>query len=280
MKTVFLSDIDDALATPYSRLTEAQLKRAGEAPCGLFIAESLNVISAAAEAGFTPVSFLAEEKRIPSIEEVFGELFPDVPILTAPPEELARLTGFSLSRGVLCAMERKPLPSLGEVLEGAERIAVLEGIVDPANVGSIMRSASALGMDAVLVAANCCDPLHRRAARVSMGGVFRIPYTVLPCIEGCANSAEIGLLHEFGFTAAAMALDVDSIGLEDERIAGAQKLALIFGTEGSGLSAETLSACDIKVIIPMQNGMDSLNVAASAAIAFWETGKQKRRLRG
>ena len=271
MKTVYIDDLDNAAALPYSHLTEAQLKRAGDFPCGLFIAESLNVISAAADAGHSPVSFLAEEKRISGIEEAFGERFADAPILTAGPDTLKRLTGFGLSRGVLCAMERKPLPKAEELLRGARRVAVLEGIVDPANVGSVMRSAAALGIDAVLLAANCCDPLHRRAARVSMGGVFRVPFAVLPCLERDKNAVDLSLLRSFGFLSAAMALEKDSLRLDDERVMGAEKLALVFGTEGAGLSPATVSSCDLTVMIPMENGMDSLNIAVSAAIAFWQT---------
>lgn len=277
MRTVFIESITHELAAPYSRLTEAQLRRAGDAPNGLFIAESLNVILAAAQAGCSPVSFLAEEKRIPAIEEAFGDRFADVPILTASRETLEMLTGFELSRGVLSAMRRAPLPSVEEALAGARRIAVLEGITDPTNVGSVMRSASALGMDAVLIGANCCDPLHRRAARVSMGGVFRVPYAVLPCLDENKNTVDLRIVKRLGFTTAAMALCEDSVSLEDARIMNSSKLALVFGTEGRGLSPLTIEACDMTVMIPMRNGMDSLNIAACAAIAFWQTGQQMSR---
>ncbi|MBO4563077.1 MAG: RNA methyltransferase [Clostridia bacterium] len=272
MELIHIENISCPEAAPYAELTGAQLRHAGEGR-GLFIAESLLVAAAAAEAGYRPVSFLAEEEKFRRIEEAFPDL--DAPVYTARPEALERLTGFRLSRGVLCAMERIPLPSPEEVLKCASRIAVLEGITDPTNVGAIFRSAAALGMDAVLVGSSCCEPLHRRAARVSMGAVFRIPWAVLGA-AGDGIGTDVGFLRERGFTTAAAALSPDAIPVTDPALRNATRLAVLLGSEGNGLAKETIAACDMTVTIPMAHGVDSLNVAAASAVLFWETGKSRK----
>lgn len=269
-----LNDLKSAEAAPYARLTEAQLRRAGEGR-GLFIAESLKVISSALEAGYRPVSLLSGKDHIERIEAEIGSMLGETPVLTAPDEELGALTGYKLSRGVLCAMERKPLPSVGDVLKGASRAAVLEGVSDPTNVGAIIRSAAALGMDAVLVAANCCDPLHRRAARVSMGAVFKIPWAVLDCREDDRNSIDPAPLQKEGFKLCAAALEKNSICADDPRLNAEPRLAIVLGSEGNGLEKATIEACDETVMIPMAHGMDSLNVAAASAVLFWELAKRQ-----
>ncbi|MBQ9980078.1 MAG: RNA methyltransferase [Oscillospiraceae bacterium] len=261
-----ITDFAAAELDVYARLTRAQLRRQG----GLFIAESVKVIENALEAGCVPRSLLMERRQT---EHGAAELISrcgDIPVYTADREILAELTGFELTRGVLCAMERPPLLSPAEVCKNARRVAVLEGIVDPTNVGAIFRSAAALGMDAVLLSPTCCDPLHRRAARVSMGAVFRIPWAYLG--ESAADWPGKGLdfLKSAGFTTAALALDERSIGIEDERLRRSGALALMLGTEGEGLMRETVVGCDFTVMIPMSHGVNSLNVAAAAAVAFWQ----------
>lgn len=274
MEIVEIKDIDSPEAAPYARLTEAQLKRAGEN--GTFIAESINVIRAALKAGCSPISILTERKHIERISDELGESLTGVPVYTANPAILAELTGFSLSRGVLSAMRRNPPLSVEAAVRNASRIAVLEGIVDPTNIGAIFRSAAALGMDAILVGSNCCDPLHRRAARVSMGAVFQIPWAVLPCLEESRNRIDVERLKALGFKTAAAALTDDSVSVEDVRLKELPALALILGTEGKGLCPETISACDYTVKIPMAHGVDSLNVAAASAVLFWELAGKRR----
>ncbi len=271
MTPITIKTIDCPEAAPYAGLTRAQLKRAGGS--GLFIAESINVIAAAFEAGYEPVSFLTEEKHLASIDAAFPGL--DRPVYTAAPELLESLTGYRMSRGVLCAMERRPLPEARELLKSARRVAVLEALADPTNVGAVFRSAAALGWDAVLISKSCCDPLHRRAARVSMGAVFRVPWAVLPCTKGAA--ADTDPLREAGFTTAAMALEDGSLPLTDPRLKAAERLAVLIGSEGAGLAPETVASCDMTVMIPMAHGVDSLNAAAAAAVAFWELGGAKRK---
>jgi tRNA G18 (ribose-2'-O)-methylase SpoU len=270
MNVITLKDISLPEAAPYAKLTEAQLKTAGFCEGGLFIAESLNVIEAALGAEYGLYSMLTEEKHLESIEKRVGALIGSAPVYTAVPGELERLTGFRLSRGVLAAMKRKPLPSPGEIVTGASRIAVLEGVSDPENIGSIFRSAAALGMDAVLVSSNCCDPLHRRAARVSTGSVFRVPWAVLPCPAAERNCADIERLRGLGFYTAAMALRDDALSIDDARLRSVPRLALVLGAEGNGLAEATIARCDAAVKIPMRHGVDSLNVGCAAAVAFWE----------
>ena len=255
----------------YARLTQAQLRNRLEPEKGIFIAESPKVIDRAMEAGFAPLSFLMERRMIDTQAKAILDACPeDVPVYTAPREVLAALTGYELTRGVLCALRRPQLPAAEELCRQAKRVAVLEGIVDAANIGAIFRSAAALGMDAVLVSPSCCDPLCRRAVRVSMGTVFQVPWTVLGSTP--ADWPEDGLrrLRAMGFKTAAMALCRDSVSVDDEALMREEKLAIVLGTEGDGLAKRTIAACDYTVMIPMQHGVDSLNVAAASAVAFWQ----------
>ena len=254
----------------FARLTEAQLRNRLEPEKGIFIAESPKVIKRALKAGYAPVSLLTERKHLEGQAKELLELLEDVPVYTADDELLEGLTGYALTRGVLCAMRRKPLPSVEELCKDARRVAVLEGIVDSTNVGAIFRSAAALGIDAVLVTPTCGDPLYRRAVRVSMGTVFQVPWTRIG--ETAADWPEHGLqrLKSMGFQTAAMALSDDSISVEDPKLCKVEKLAIVLGTEGDGLSAKTIADCDHVVRIPMREEVDSLNVAAASAVAFWE----------
>lgn len=254
----------------YARLTEAQLKSKQEPHKGLFIAESIKVIGHALDAGYEAVSLLMEKKHITGDAAELIARCGEIPVYTAEREVLAELTGYALTRGVLCAMRRKPLQTAKEICRDAKRVAVLEGIVDPTNVGAIMRSAAALHMDAVLVTPTCCDPLHRRAVRVSMGTAFQVPWTFIG--EKAADWPEKGLerLHAMGFKTAALALTNDSVSIDDETLMAEEKLAIILGTEGDGLSHSTIAGCDYTVLIPMAHGVDSLNVAAASAVAFWQ----------
>ena len=247
----------------YARLTEAQLLNRFEPAKGMFIAESPKVIHRALDAGYIPRSLLMERRHIEGQAADVIARCPGVPIYTAELDVLTRLTGFQLTRGVLCAMSRPPLPSLEAVLEGTKRVVVLENVQNPTNVGAIFRSAAALGMDAVLLTPGCSDPLYRRSARVSMGTVFQIPWTFLP--ENWTQA-----LKEQGFATAALALSDNSISIDDPRLTQVEKLALALGSEGDGLTETTIEACDYTVKIPMYHGVDSLNVAAASAVAFWE----------
>ena len=231
----------------------------------MFIAESPKVIMRALDAGCQPVSLLVERNHVNEEAREAIERCGDVPVFTAPLEVLTQLTGFQLTRGMLCAMLRPKLPSVAEVLAGAKRIAVLENVQNPTNVGAIFRSAAALGMDAVLLTPACTNPLYRRSCRVSMGTVFQVPWTYLPqWPEGLET------LKELGFKTAAMALSDDSVTIEDPVLMAEEKLAIILGTEGDGLAETTISDCDYTVRIPMYHGVDSLNVAAASAVAFWQ----------
>ena len=261
----------------YARLSENQLFHYHEPDPGLFIAESPKVIMRALDAGFTPVSLLSERKHI---EGEAGEVIArcgDVPVFTAEFDVLTKLTGFSLTRGVLCAMRRKKLPKPEEVCLGARRIAVLENIMNPTNIGAIFRSAAALNMDAVLLTFGCSDPLYRRSVRVSMGTVFQVPWTFLGDDSSQWPYPAMDRLKNMGFKTAAMALRDDSISIEDPDILLEEKLAILLGTEGDGLSASTIADCDYTVRIPMSHGVDSLNVAAASAVAFWQLGRHRLR---
>lgn len=254
----------------FARLTEAQLRNRLEPEKGIFIAESPKVITRALDAGYVPVSFLMERRHIEGDAASLLARCPDTPVYTAGREVLASLTGYALTRGVLCAM-RRPMPAPAESLcRTARRVAVLENIVDSTNVGAIFRSAAALGIDAILVTPSCCDPLCRRAVRVSMGTVFQVPWTQLGA--DAADWPENGLraLHTLGFRTAAMALSDRSVSIDDETVRSEPRLAIVLGTEGDGLLPQTISACDYTVRIPMAHGVDSLNVAAASAVAFWE----------
>lgn len=250
----------------YARLTENQLLCRADPSQALFIAESPLVIGRAIDAGCVPVSALIETKHIEGKASDLLRRCGDIPVYTAPLEVLAKLTGFHLTRGMLCAMRRPQLPTVEEVCATARRIAVLENVMNPTNVGAIFRSAAALGMDAVLLTSAGSDPLYRRASRVSMGNVFLIPWTYLPEGDWVAQ------LHALGFQTAAMALRDDSLTLCDPRLAAAEKLAVVLGTEGDGLADGTIAACDYTVRIPMSRGVDSLNVAAASAVAFYQLG--------
>lgn len=261
----------------YARLSENQLFHYHEPDPGLFIAESPKVIMRALDAGFTPVSLLSERKHI---EGEAGEVIArcgDVPVFTAEFDVLTKLTGFSLTRGVLCAMRRKKLPKPEEVCPGARRIAVLENIMNPTNIGAIFRSAAALNMDAVLLTFGCSDPLYRRSVRVSMGTVFQVPWTFLGDDSSQWPYPAMDRLKNMGFKTAAMALQDDSVSIEDPDLLLEEKLAILLGTEGDGLSASTIADCDYTVRIPMSHGVDSLNVAAASAVAFWQLGRHRLR---
>ena len=266
--------IDDPRLDAYARLTEVQLRNKLEPEKGVFIAESPKVIALALDAGYTPLALLMEERQL---EGPARELLPrcePAPVYTGARDVLASLTGYALTRGVLCAFRRPALPTVEDVCAGARRVAVLEGIVDTTNVGAIFRSAAALNMDAVLINPSCCDPLCRRAVRVSMGTVFQVPWAQIG--ETPADWPEKGLaqLNALGFKTAAMALSDRSVSIDDEALAREPKLAIVLGTEGDGLSHTTIASCDYTVKIPMSHGVDSLNVAAASAVAFWQLGKQ------
>ena len=253
----------------YARLTEAQLLNRFEPAKGMFIAESPKVIHRALDGGCQPVSLLMERKDIDgSARDVIARC-PGIPVYTADEELLCGLTGYHLTRGVLCAMRRPPLPAVERICAGASRVAVLENVMNPTNVGAIFRSAAALGMDAVLLTPGCSDPLYRRSARVSMGTVFQIPWTFMDSWpeDGMAQ------LRSLGFKTAAMALSDDSVSIDDPVLASEEKLALILGSEGDGLTEQTIARCDYTVKIPMYHGVDSLNVAAASAVAFWQLRK-------
>ena len=251
----------------YANLTGAQLRNRLEPEKGLFIAESPKVIARALEAGCVPVSLLMERKHIEGQGAEMIARCGDVPVYTSDREVLAALTGYELTRGILCAMRRPQFPALQKVCDGAHRVAVLEGIVDATNVGAIFRSAAAMHMDAVLLTNTCCDPLNRRAVRVSMGTVFQIPWTI---IDAPWPADGLDQLSRLGFKTAAMALDDRAVSIEDEALCAEEKLAIILGTEGDGLSEKTIASCDYTVKIPMSHGVDSLNVAAAGAVAFWQ----------
>lgn len=309
MPLIHVDTLDDARLDAYARLTEAQLRSKLEPERALFIAESGKVIERAFEGGMEPYSLLMEEKWLASMEPLIArmeERFPALPVFIAPHHELAQLTGFELTRGALGAFRRPALPSVEEVVRDARLVAVLENITNHTNVGAIFRSAAAIGVDAVLVSPACYDPLYRRAVRVSMGTVFQVPWTRIgeeadagasasSSAAACAGTGAeasastrkrtkgrpgqpsaawaregIPLLRRLGFTTAAMALSDDSVSLDDERLARVDKLALVFGTEGDGLAHETIAQCDYTVRIPMKHDVDSLNVAAASAVAFWQ----------
>lgn len=259
---------------PYARLTQNQLRNRLEPEKGIFIAESPKVIDRALDAGYKPVSLLMERKQITGPAAGILSRCGDAPVYTADRELLAELTGFELTRGVLCAFRRPAPRPVEELCKNARRVAVLEGIVDSTNVGAIFRSAAALNMDAVLINPSCCDPLCRRAVRVSMGTVFQVPWGQLG--ETPADWPEKGMdiLHSLGFKTAAMALSDRSVSIDDEQLAKEPKLAIVLGTEGDGLATGTIASCDYTVKIPMSHGVDSLNVAAASAVAFWQLGRQ------
>ena len=258
----------------YARLSEGQLLNRHEPEKGIFIGESPKVVERALNAGCEPLSVLTERKHIEGEAREVIRRCGEVPVYTADLDVLTQMTGYSLTRGMLCAMRRPPLPTVEEVCRGARRIAVLENVVNPTNVGAIFRSAAALGMDAVLLTPFCSNPLYRRSIRVSMGTVFQVPWTFLG-EKGSWPGEGMALLKKMGFQTAAMALKEDSVSIEDTRIRGADRLAVILGTEGDGLAEETIADCDFTIRIPMSHGVDSLNVAAASAVAFWQLGRRK-----
>ncbi len=258
----------------YARLTEGVLLNRHEPEKGIFIAESPKVIERALDAGCVPISFLVERKHIEGQAAPILRRCPDIPVYTAEFHVLTNLTGFALTRGMLCAMHRPKLPSVKEICSGARRIAVLENVMNPTNVGAIFRSAAALNMDAVLLTPGCSNPLYRRAIRVSMGTVFQIPWTFFDD-DTPWPGAGVSLLHALGFKTAAMALTDHSIGIDDPLLAKEDRLAIVLGTEGDGLSCDTIADCHYTVRIPMSHGVDSLNVAAASAVAFWQLGHRK-----
>ena len=262
---ITITDFHDPALDVYARLTEAQLLNRHCLKEGLFIAESPKVIDRALSAGYVPVSFLAEERLIRGEALEVIQRCGDIPVYTAEFDILTQITGYKLTRGMLCAMRRRELPTVEDICRSATRVAVLEDVMNPTNLGAIFRSAAALGMDAVLLTPACSDPLYRRSCRVSMGTVFQVPWTYLP-----ENWQEV--LHGFGFKTAAMALREDTLSIDDPVLAATEKLAVVLGTEGDGLADGTISACDYTVKIPMSHGVDSLNVAAASAVAFWQLG--------
>ena len=252
----------------YARLSEVQLLRYYEPNPGIFIAESPKVIERALNAGYTPLSFLMEEKHIDTEGKDILARCENVPVYTSSFETLTQLTGFQLTRGMLCAMKRNPLLSIEKICENTHRIAILDNINNPTNIGAIFRSAAAMSIDAILLTPNCSDPLYRRSARVSMGCVFQIPWTF---INTCgSNMFYVNHLQELGFKTAALALTDNSVSIDNPSLMEEEKLAIILGNEGNGLSSDTIDQCDYTVKIPMKNGVDSLNVAAASAVAFWQ----------
>ncbi|WP_270913191.1 TrmH family RNA methyltransferase [Allofournierella sp. CML151] len=269
-KIIEITDLNFPELDVYARLTEAQLRTRMETERGVFIAESPKVIDLALNAGCAPLSFLMERRHLQGQGAPLMERCPGIPVYTADRDVLASLTGYALTRGILCAMQR-PEPQKAEaLLGGSRRIAVLEGIVDSTNMGAIFRSAAALGMDAVLLTPTCCDPLCRRAVRVSMGTIFQVPWARIGDCPADWPEAGMELLHRHGFATAAMALDERAISIDDPRLQQEEKLAVLLGTEGDGLSHQTIARCDYTVMIPMEHGVDSLNVAAASAVAFWQ----------
>lgn len=269
-----ISNLNEKEIWPYVSRSEVGLLRCNEPQPGIFVAESPNVIERAINAGYEPVSFLIEEKYLDGsirdgmVRFELIERFPDVPVYTACGEVLKDLIGYKLTRGMLAAFKRKRLMTLSEIIKGKRRIAVLEEIVNPTNIGAIFRSAAALKMDAVILSYGCSDPLYKRASRVAMGNVFLVPWTIMD--KDMWPDEGMKILRSEGFKTAAMALCNDSVSIADKNLHQEEKLALILGTEGSGLLDETIKQCDYTVKIPMADGVDSLNVAAAAAVAFWE----------
>lgn len=258
-----ITDLTSPELDIYARLNETQLRHLYEPKPGIFIAESPRVIERALDAGCEPISCLCERRHIEGAAEDILSRCGEIPVYTAEYEVLTKLTGFALTRGMLCAMYRPKLPTVQEVCQNAHRIAVLEDIVNPTNIGAIFRSAAALQMDAVLLTPACSDPLYRRAIHVSMGTVFQIPWTYL-------DQDGLDSIRKMGFKTAAMALRDDSVSIDDPALEKEEKLAIVLGTEGDGLASSTIEGCDYTVRIPMACGVDSLNVAAASAVAFWQ----------
>ncbi|MBR1572864.1 MAG: RNA methyltransferase [Lachnospiraceae bacterium] len=277
MNRIDILNLEDKRLDLYTAYNENQLYHIYEPAQGVFIAETPQVIERALEAGYEPISVLTEEKYMRGLGGEVIDRCGDVPVYVAPVEQISKMVGYNLTRGMLCAMRRRELPSLEDVCREARRIVVLEEVVNPTNVGAIVRSAAALGMDAVVLTSGCADPLYRRAARVSMGTIFQIPWTVLPekAVDGAHYWPQYGMekLNQLGFKTVSMALREDSVGIDDEKLLQEDKLAVIMGTEGEGLMDSTIDASDYTVRIPMKHGVDSLNVAAASAVAFYQLCK-------
>ena len=270
MNIIEINEFTDPRLDVYARLTEAQLLNRFEPAKGMFIAESPKVIDRALNAGCQPVSLLMERKDIDGSARDIIARCGEIPVFTADRDVLCQLTGYQLTRGVLCAMRRPMLKYVEDVVRDARRIVILENVQNPTNVGAIFRSAAALGMDAILLTPGCSNPLYRRSARVSMGTVFQIPWTFIGSETADWPNAGMEKLRELGFKTAAMALSDDSVSIDDPALAAEEKLAIILGSEGDGLTETTIADCDYTVKIPMYHGVDSLNVAAASAVAFWE----------
>lgn len=269
-----INDIAAPELDVYARTSEVQLFRYYEPDPGIFIAESPKVIERALNAGYEPISFLVELKDLEGEAKYILDKYPEIPVYTAEYDVLVKMTGYALARGLLCAMRRRQMPTIEEICRNTNRIAILENVVNPTNIGAIFRSAAALHMDAVLLTNGCSDPLYRRAARVSMGTVFQIPWTYF---DKKASWPEDGMrtVKDLGFKTVAMALREDSYSIDDPELLEEEKLAVILGTEGDGLASQTIADCDYTVMIPMSHGVDSLNVAAASAVAFWELGRKR-----
>lgn len=269
-----INDITAPELDVYARTSEVQLLRYYEPEPGLFIAESPKVIERALNAGYEPLSFLVEHKDLEAEAKQILERYPEIPVYTAEYDVLVGMTGYALARGMLCAMKRRRLPSVEGICQNTSRIAILENVVNPTNIGAIFRSAAALHMDAVLLTSGCSDPLYRRAARVSMGTIFQIPWTYF---DKKSSWPEEGMksIQNLGFKTEAMALRDDSFSIDDPKLLAEEKLAIVLGTEGDGLASQTIADCDYTVKIPMSHGVDSLNVAAASAVAFWELGRKR-----
>ncbi len=269
-----ISDFSAPELDVYARLNENQLLNRHEPEKGIFIAESPKVIERALDAGCKPLSLLLETRHIETQAKEIIERCGNIPVYTAELDVLTQITGFKLTRGVLCAMLRPPLPAIEDVCAGAKRIAILENVMNPTNVGAIFRSAAALNIDAVLLTPACSDPLYRRSIRVSMGTVFQIPWTYFNIAPHSWARDGLPLIKKLGFSTVSMALCEDSLRIDDPGLAEIDKLAILLGTEGDGLSAATIADCDYTVRIPMSHGVDSLNVAAASAVAFWQLGRR------
>ena len=275
MKNIIeINDITAPELDVYARTSEVQLLRYYEPDPGIFIAESPKVIERALNAGYEPISFLVEHKDLKGEAKYILERYPEIPVYTAEYEVLVGMTGYALARGMLCAMKRRQLPSVEEICRNTRRIVILENVVNPTNIGAIFRSAAALHMDAVLLTNGCSDPLYRRAARVSMGTVFQIPWTYFDKKSSWPEKS-MKVIQDMGFKTVAMALREDSYSIDDPQLLAEEKLAVILGTEGDGLASTTIADCDYTVMIPMSHGVDSLNVAAASAVAFWELGRKR-----
>lgn len=270
-RVIEITDLADQRLDMYARCSEVQLLRYNEPAEGFFIAESPMIIERALDAGYEPVSFLMESRYVEGQGKSLLNRCQKTPVYVAELDVLTKLTGYQITRGMLCVMRRKPLPDITEICENARRIVVLENVMNPTNVGAIFRSAAALGMDGILLTEGCANPLYRRASRVSMGTVFQIPWTFYnkehPWSKGCSS------LKNIGYKTVAMALTDDSVAIDDPRLMAEERLAIVMGTEGDGLARTTIAQCDYTVKIPMSHGVDSLNVAAASAIAFWQLGK-------